>query len=757
MTTNKIAKFKKIFLYFIFIVFLLFLVGIFIAINIATKNQVDFDKDKLIATTTNVSVLDNDGNPLSNISAYGKPIISISNLNNYTKNAFIAIEDKTFYSHKGFNIKRIIKAITTNIKNGYAKEGASTISQQTIKNSHLSNEKTIERKIKELFLTLKLEHSFDKDEILEIYLNIIYFGNGCFGIEQASQTYFNKSASNLTISESATLAGIIKSPQAYSPIYNREKCKNRRDLVLREMLKCKFINTEEYQSALNEPLEIANNFESTINNSIYERMAINEACKLLNINEKKLVKSKYAIYTYLDKQIQQSVDNIVNDNIKLLSVNNKIIESNVMINDIKTGGLVALKSTGELDIFSTRRQPASTIKPLLVYAPALECGLISPETILFDTAININGYSPSNSYNKYLGNISATNALALSSNTCAVNLLNYLGIDNAKKFASSLGIPFANSDNHLALALGAMEYGTTLAELSSAYSCFANQGFYNPTKIVKKITDENNNVLYEDNVNPSRVISKETSYLMNKMLQETSLIGTNKKLSNLTPTPASKTGTNQSQNKNFNIDAYNISYTPEYCINIWCGNTTGNEKYDLDNNYAGGNYNAILSNKIWQEISHYKQLNDFKKPDNIIKVDLDYIDYIENNKLTLASEQTPERYIKYGYFNKKFIPTEISQNFVAPQAPKITYKLTDNDLIISFHSLPHLEYNIYKKTNDEVTLLQNFKNVKNKVEFRTSKICDEITEFYVIAEFKNFENNEIIKSDKSNVVKIFPE
>jgi len=157
MTSKKRFKAKKIFLYCIFITFLLFLIGTFIIINIVTKENVEFDKDKLIAVSTNIMLLDNQGLPLSNVSAYGKPIISINSLKEHTKNAFIAIEDKTFYNHKGFNLKRIAKAMLTNLKNGYAKEGASTISQQTIKNSHLSNEKTFERKIKELFLTIKLE------------------------------------------------------------------------------------------------------------------------------------------------------------------------------------------------------------------------------------------------------------------------------------------------------------------------------------------------------------------------------------------------------------------------------------------------------------------------------------------------------------------------------------------------------------------------------------------------------------------------
>lgn len=749
----------KIILKTIFFIFFIFLIiTTFFFVKIATSENINFDKEKLIMATQNIKITDMDNNLLPNISCYGKPIVEIDDLKDYTINAFISIEDKQFFSHKGLNFKRILKAFFTNIKNGYAKEGASTISQQTIKNTHLTNEKTLKRKIKEMILTFQLEKSFTKKEILEIYLNVIYFGNGCVGIEQASQAYFNTPSSKLSIAQSATLAGIIKSPNKYCPLTNVDKCKKRRNLVLEEMFKEGYISNNDYKNALKEEIEINQNYKSKINQNLYERLAIQQACKKLNTCEKDLVKSNYTIQTFYDKKMQNIIDDIYANNQNLYRFNDEQVENNIMINDINTGGLLAIKSYGEIDIFSTKRQPASTLKPILIYAPCLEKGIISPDTIIKDEKIDIDGYTPKNSYSGYLGDISSTTALSKSSNTVSVKLLNSLGIENAKNFAKKFGINFTSNDNHLGLALGAMEYGTTLENLSSAYSTFANTGIYTPLIVIKKITDENGKVLFEYTPPIKRIISNETSYLISKMLQATATSGTNKKLSELSPIPASKTGTNGAPKSEKNLDAYNISYNRNFCLNIWCGNTSGDNSKNLNNEYAGGNYNGILAKEIWQKLyENYDIKEDFIKPENIIIAKLDNIEYENNHKLLLASAQTPQRYIKYSLFNKNFAPTQFSQNFTAPDPPYIEHKIIGENLQISFTTLPHLEYTLYKSNDYETIALQTIKQSNDKKVILSIPLDKNISEYYVVSEYKNFEKDEIIRSKKSNVIKIFPD
>lgn len=537
-----------------------------------------------------------------------------------------------------------------------------------------------------------------------------------------------------------------------------DNCKKRRDLVLNEMLKDGYISSNDYRNAIKEDIVICDNHKLKTNSNLYERLAIQEACKKLNISEKDLVKSNYKIQTFFDSEMQKIVEDISLNNQKFYKLNGEQIENNIMINDVKTGGLIAIKTYGNIDIFTTKRQPASTLKPILVYAPCLEKGIISPDTFIKDEELNIDGYMPQNAYSGYLGDISATTALSKSSNTVSVKLLNSLGIENAKKFAKNFGIEFSNNDSHLGLALGAMEYGTTLVNLSSAYSTFANQGVYTPLIIIKKIIDENGKILFEYKSPTKRIVTKETAYLISKMLQETSNSGTNKKLSLLSPLLASKTGTNGAPNSDKNVDSYNISYNEDYCLNIWCGNTSGDSTKDLSNFYAGGNCNGIIAKEIWQRIyGVYNTKKDFTKPEGVIAVDLDNIEYEKKHRLMLASSQTPQRYVKCSLFNKKFIPSQTSQLFIAPDAPLIDYEIIDDNIKITFDTLQYLEYNIYKATDLEVIVLETIKPNEDKTTLLVPLDNENVCEYYVISEYKNFEKNTIIRSQPSNKVKIFPQ
>ena len=264
--------------------------------------NVNLKQSNNILTNLNsqVEIFDTNNNQLSYTSTSGQTAVSLKDLPDYVKNAFIAIEDKNFYNHKGLNFKRIIMATFNNILSGYTKEGGSTISQQLIKNVHLTNDKTLKRKIQEAFLTSKLEEQYTKDEIMQTYLNVIYFGHSIIGVENAAQVYFNKKAKDLTIAQSAILAGIIKSPSYYSPITNHKACLERRNVVLSEMLKENYITENEYKSALKENLSVSNDFSFVNNNSFYEQ-TIKEAQDVLNLSEKDVALSNYKIYTYFNQ------------------------------------------------------------------------------------------------------------------------------------------------------------------------------------------------------------------------------------------------------------------------------------------------------------------------------------------------------------------------------------------------------------------------------------------------------------------------
>ena len=440
---SKFYKILKIALSFMLVAFVV--VGLYVIILSSTLKLNDEMLDSL---TTPVSIYDKE-NTLVNFGV-DSPYVSVDELNQHTIDAFISIEDEKFYTHKGINIGRMAKALVNNISSGSIVEGASTISQQLIKNTHLDNEKTYSRKIREILLTLKLEQKYSKDEIMEMYLNAIYFGSGCYGLESASIFYFGKNAKDLTINESAILAGIIKSPSYLSPINYPSECLERKNLVLKQMLVNEKITKEQYETSIAEGIELnLTNPKHEITYSEYITSAISEASEILQISKNSIASNNYKIYTYLDNNAQ----NLLSKNIE--TSDSSIMNNGILI-DNETGGINAFCSNLQFGGISVKRTPASTLKPILVYAPAIEKGNIYFDTIIQDEPTDFGDYSPHNINNKYYGDITASSALALSLNIPAVKILEQIGIDQAKEFASTLGIPFDENDNGLALALGGM-------------------------------------------------------------------------------------------------------------------------------------------------------------------------------------------------------------------------------------------------------------------------------------------------------------
>lgn len=722
---------------------------------INVNNQIDYNQNILIEANSKVELFDTDNNSLSSYDEQTTKI-SLEQLPSYVPESFISIEDKNFYKHNGINYKRMIKALINNIKSMSAKEGASTISQQLVKNSYLSSDKTINRKVKEVLLTKRMEKEFSKQEILETYLNVIYFGNHSYGLEQASKNYFNKSAKELSLAESATLAGIIKSPKLYSPIYNYENCLNRRNLVLNEMLKDKKISEDEYNNAINSKIELSLN-ETTLNKHFYEQASLQEACEILGIDEKQLAMQSVKIFTYLDEKDQTCLKSAIN-NEEFYHINSygNTADSCGMIIDNKTGGITAFTGKSVYDIINMKRSPGSTIKPILVYAPALEDGKISPSTPILDEKTDFSGYSPNNVGGQYYGWISARKTLEKSLNIPAIKIMQYTGLERCKNFARKAGITFDKTDNSYALALGAFTNGLTVKEVVNSFIPFANSGKFISAKFIRKICDKKGNLIYEHNQQESLIMSEETAYLLTDMLKTSTKTGTSSRLKDLDFDIAGKTGTVGIKNTNLNSDIWSVGYTSEKTCGIWLGNSTNEKEFMLEGSNNGGTYATSMLNNVMKNM--YKSTNPekFKKPERVKEVLIDSLELENNHCLKLADEMSPEIFKEKALFNQKYIPREIGASFTELSVVKLNITLDKNKPKLTFNCLPQCEYKIYRIEEDTTTLLKTIKNKRGVMTYVDNEtILDTQYEYFVEAIIHDYSKNQEIKKIKSNSIKIF--
>ena len=729
MKKEQRKKIKKIFLVISISIVLIFLV--FLASVTIIYNKYNLDINALTSLNNGVVVYSSSGknNTLYNTN---RSIVEIETLPNYVKYAFIDTEDKRFYEHNGYDIKRIIKALFVDISSGTKSQGASTISQQLVKNALLSNEKTIQRKIKEIVLAIKMEKKFSKDEILEMYLNTIYFGSNSYGIENASYTYFNKPANKLTINEACCLAGLIKSPAYYSPISNYENCVLRRNLVAKLMCDNGHITERELNEVINSNIEIVK--DKSFDYS-YEQEAIYEACRLLNISERELINNCYTIVTYKDEQIQE----------KTIEANNSIIDSNeeqyntlldgLSIVANSNGHIIAYYANSNYNLHNLKRQPASTLKPLAVYLPCLSHNILSPATQILDEEINYSGYSPQNANKKYHGYVSVRDAVALSLNVPAVKALDYLSIKKSKDFLSSIGININNSDLNLTLALGAVKNGVSMIDLLSAYSIIANMGEYKSLTFVKEIKDRDGKTIYKNEEFSQQLVDAESCFLMTDMLKETAISGTAKRLNELGLPVASKTGT--ASNGMSNTDLYNISYTSEHSILTWIANIKDNK---LPEGMHSSNQPTEVNKTILKTLYENKKPEDFTIPEGIEKMEYDLTE-LELNHRIVAPTQNLERYIAFDYFKSDNPPEIIKiKNDIYP----IT-DLSKSGFAMSFIAKKNCEYSIYKETHGNKELLQVVKDTNGEVKIIDNNIFNYDNICYSIVDSTNKQLCEDIK------------
>ncbi len=678
-------KFIKISAYILFAFFIISAMLYLIFISITSN--VKINENKFTNSDVKIKYYDAEKN-LYKDESNGNDTVSITDLKKHTVNAFVAIEDKRFYKHKGIDRKGLVRAVINNLKSFSFKEGASTITQQLVKNTQLTSDKTISRKLKEIKLAKKIEKIYTKEKILEKYLNTIYFGDGCYGIESASKHYFSKKASELTINESAILSSIIKAPSTYSPTKNIDKNLQRKNIVLDKMLEQGYLSPNEHAVNVNKKVELNVSKRDFYDYNSLFKQDINE------IIEKKPYNNNLSVYTYLDQNVQNIVKNLLNKDI--VNANKSIIVLD------KSNNVVAYASTCKEPL----RQLGSTIKPLAVYAPALEHGNYYLCSVLDDKKIDINGYSPSNFNDKYYGIVSFCDSLSKSLNSCSVQILNQIGSEVGLNYLKMLGFNVNDQDKNLSLALGSTTNGQKLSTLTSAYSTFRN-GAYKKESCLSEVLDSNNQTLYKNLKNEKQIFRNDTANLMKIALKNVVNNGTAKKLKFLPFEVCSKTGT--VGNEKGNTDAYNISFNDDYTIGVWYGNI---EDSLMPNNVLGGTYPTEIANELWKEIYNIKPLTRKITIENVKEIEIDKLIYKEENRIMLADDNAPQIYKQTEYFGIN-TPQEKSTKFSNPKIEMPEYSINNNVFSMFLCQTKLYFYDIYCVENDIKTLIANKKPKEN--------------------------------------------
>lgn len=578
------------------------------------KSAEPLDVNALFEQNQTTYIVDQDDKVIDKLHANeNRSYVTLDKIPKNLQNAFIAIEDKRFQEHSGFDLRRMFGALKEDIRTGSTAQGASTITQQLIKNVYLTRDKVLKRKIIEIYYAIQLERQFTKDKILEAYLNTIGLGHNNNGVQTASLYYFGKDVNELNLAESAMMAGITRNPTAYSPYLNFEKSSERQRLILSEMKKQGMIDDAQYEEAMAFPIKLTK-VKKEVQTTYFSDMVISEALDTMQSKlgmtpeeaKLKLYNGGLKIVSTIDLDLQQRTEKIYNTKNNFppskLDANGVIqpqsafilIENGTGYVRAVMGGRSTKTLRGLNRATQSLRQPGSSIKPLTVYAPAIDTGY-SPANVFDDVPTSFGSFAPKNYDGKFRGKMTIREALKNSINIIACKIVNEIGIDKsasyAKKFhLSSLILEKQKySDLNLsALALGGVTAGVRPIEMAAAYSTFPNKGVYVKPVSFTKILDKNGNVLYESKPESERVISEQTAYIMVDMMKDVvkSGTGTNAALSNMPA--AGKTGTTSSS-----YDIWFVGYTPYYTAAVWIG-------YDenKDTHLTGGTYPA----KLWKLI-----------------------------------------------------------------------------------------------------------------------------------------------------------
>lgn len=552
-------------------------------------------------------------------SAHTKTFVPLSDIPDFVKEAVIAAEDKNFYSHPGFSIEGIVRAAIYNISQQDVVAGGSTITQQLVKNSLLTPHRNFLRKFQEVVLAQEIERRYSKDEILAMYLNSVYFGNGAFGIEEAAQRYFGKPASQLSLAESSMLVGILPAPSRYSPFNESGRAaKARQQYVLTQMVQVGSITEDQRKETYNEELVFATEADDINTTAPHFAVMVRDSL-IEKYGEENIIRSGYKVKTSLDLEMQKFAESVVATEVKNLE-NNNVSNGAAVVIDPKTGELLSLVGSsdwfneefGRVNVATQTRQPGSSFKPL-VYAIAMEEHKITPATVLHDKPTTFaNEYKPNNYDNRFRGNVLVRRALANSLNVPAVEVMTMLDLEHVLERVEEFGITtLAEPVNYgPSLVLGTGE--VRLTELTGVYAMFANHGKKNDVTAILSITNKRGESVYEYTPQNKQVISPQVSFLISSILSDNSaraeVFGSTL---NISRTAAVKTGTTENYR-----DALTVGYTPQLAVGVWVGNNDGTPMDQI----AGSLGAAPIWRQLMEEFHQEKPEIAFEPPENVIAV-----------------------------------------------------------------------------------------------------------------------------------------
>lgn len=688
---KRISKLRVVFKLFL-ISMILIMIGVGIFVGIAVAGTPKWDPMLLGDKNQTSYVYDKDGTEFALLHGYeNRQTVGYSDIPDLVKDTFIAVEDKRFRQHFGVDPIRIIGSALNDIRSRSTKEGASTITIQLARNAFIEDPtaKNLTRKIQEAVLAMQLEREYTKDEILTFYLNKIFLGESSFGIQAAAKTYFGKELKDLTPAEVALLAGLPQAPSQYNPFIHPDSAKNRRTIVLGVMRDAGIISSAVYDKEKDTPFTYVETMKknlggaqkTTVSNTAsykypyFVDYVIEELESDYNLTPEQIFSGGLRIYTTVDPKIQSAAEAAFANSANFpKSIDKTLIQGAMTVVEPSTGAIQAMVGgrdytpRGLNRAWQSKRQPGSTIKPLVVYGPAIEKGGYFPGTVLDDMPVSYNAgngktWSPTD-YDTitqgWKGLITMRHALEESVNVYAVKLMNLIGVDYGWSFGkNNLGLPLEPDDRVLSLALGTTH--VTTLDMASAYGVYANNGVKVTDHAIVKVLDSKGNTVITPKITKNRVMKETTAYLINSMLRSVVTDGTGASAQIGNWAVAGKTGTTSLDpdkygNKSGNPDAWFAGYTPNYAAVVWMGYDSDPDGQHYLRQVYGGSYPA----QIWKSVmtAALKDLpvqSKFEEPSGIISGTFD------SKSGLLPSSLTPSEFIATEIAAQGDFPTRVSE------------------------------------------------------------------------------------------------
>ena len=603
--------------------------------------------------------------------------VPLSEVPTDVQNAFIAAEDLRFYRHHGVDFYRLMGALWHDIRTFSYAQGASTITQQLIKLTHLTQTKTLSRKAQEIALALRLEKVMDKRQILEAYLNAVYFGHGAYGVEAAANAYFGKSASKLTLAEGALLAGVIKSPTNYAPHLHPEKSVSRRNAILDTMYENGFITDAQRGEAKAEEVRLSLDDGDDTRFAWYMDAVLDEATRALGLSADEVISGGYRVHTGLNANMQAAAEALFADagNFPESSEDGTPVQAALVALDAASGEISAVVGGRSYDVrrglnraTQAQRQPGSAFKPVSTYAAAVDAYGYVPTSIVDDTPRTFaGGYTPGNAGGASYGRVTLRQALSRSLNIATVALADEIGTPALRAYAQRFGIPLAPEDVNLSMALGSLTHGVSPARLGAAYCALANGGERVEPHAIVSIEDNEGRLVYAAKHEESRAVSPETAYILTDMLKTAATTGSAKALSECGVPVAGKTGT-VAEAGGGTRDIWTVGYTPQLAVSVWMGYDSPDEAHRLPSQLGGSGYPARLCAAFLGAMSGELSGKDFTRPSGVRTALLDSIALEDEQAVRLSTDRTPAAYTVRELFRSGSLPTAFSENWIAPSA-----------------------------------------------------------------------------------------